>query len=448
MRVIQKTLIVFMLFWLIAGSGLGIFLFYRHSYAFYFFLPVVLFGAIGVIPSSFGLLCLKLGTWKARMGLLVGYAIVLGLLWQAPIWYRNANEAPEDRGPYLLYQGDPMTTMTVAWIAEKETAGVVRYREQGGQDWQEVRQEESTHFPKVALTGLQPDTRYEYSVPALGDAVYPFVTAPKQQKDFSFALYGDNRPFSGITFHQRVVGAVLRADADYDFRFVINTGDLVENPGAGYGWQWNLFFKQITPLAATRPYLIGLGNHEARRTSDFYDQYFDFGSGTHWYSMDYSGVHFVFLSTQDDISEDSPQYAWLVEDLKKRPADTRFTIAALHKPLITYDPRESYQNTDLRGILAPVFERHGVNAVFVGHVHSYEHHYINGFDHVVSGGGGVLLWLKPTVGPETIKTETVFHFCAIRVEGERMTVKVIRADDSVLDSFEILSKPLPEQGGE
>ncbi|MCK5862892.1 MAG: hypothetical protein KAH38_10425, partial [Candidatus Hydrogenedentes bacterium] len=78
--------------------------------------------------------------------------------------------------------------------------------------------------------------------------------------------------------------------------------------------------------------------------------------------------------------------------------------------------------------------------VFAGHVHAYERHRLMGFDHVITGGGGVLLWSKPVRGPETIKTETCWHFCAVDVRGGTFSVRVVREDGSLLDQFEIFSR--------
>jgi hypothetical protein len=73
-------------------------------------------------------------------------------------------------------------------------------------------------------------------------------------------------------------------------------------------------------------------------------------------------------------------------------------------------------------------------------VHAYEHHHLPSFEHVITGGGGVLLWAKPTPGPDTVKTETVWHFCAVEVKGKTMSVRALRTDGSVIDAFEVKSK--------
>lgn len=51
-----------------------------------------------------------------------------------------------------------------------------------------------------------------------------------------------------------------------------------------------------------------------------------------------------------------------------------------------------------------------------------------------------MLWNKPVSGPETVKTETCWHFCTVDVKGQTMRVQAIRTDGSLLDAFEIPSK--------
>jgi len=52
----------------------------------------------------------------------------------------------------------------------------------------------------------------------------------------------------------------------------------------------------------------------------------------------------------------------------------------------------------------------------------------------------VLLWAKPVPGPETIKTETCWHFCAVDIRNGEMNVRAIRNDGTLLDTFNITSQ--------
>ncbi len=441
---IKKAIVLFALLWgagwVCVGIVLGV-LGYRHiSYSIYFILPLATFGIVGIVPASLLLLLTHAKSWGARFGWILAYAIAIAAAIWVPATWRNYYESPRDGGPYLVFSGDPKTTMTVCWAAEEAVPGKVEYVKDGETSW--MRAEcAPAHYPKVRLEGLHPGTKYRYRVPMLGANEYHFQTAPAAPEDFSFVVYGDNRHAGFISYHRSVLKAIEREEpAHHGFRLILNSGDIVERSGTGHGWQWHSFLRDITPLASLRPYEVSLGNHEAGGSPKLYEEFFDYGTPDHWRVLDYAGVRLIALSTQDDLSAGSPQYEWLAHTLDTPPADTRFTIVTLHKPLLTYDPRERYNNPGLRGLLEPLFAAKNVDIVFAGHVHAYEHHHLPAFEHVITGGGGVMLWNKPVPGPETVKTETCWHFCTVDVQGKTMRVQAIRTDGSLLDAFEIPSR--------
>jgi hypothetical protein len=428
--------------WLIAGIVLGALAYRKISFPVYFVLPLAVFGGVGWIPASLILLLVKTKTHRWRLGWTAIYITVIGLLIGGVMAWRDHYETPRNAGPYLVNSADPKTTMTVCWSAETEAPGQVDYTLEGASDWKTASCA-ATHYPKVRLEGLETGTAYRYRVPALGADEHVFRTAPAAPEDFSFAVYGDSHAGS-ISFHRSVLRAIEREEPSHDgFSLLFNPGDLVDKSGKGYGWQWHTLLGDIAPLAASRPYEVSMGNHDPGGTPECYGQFFDYGTPTHWRVLDYSGVRFIVLSTQDNLNPDGPQYNWLVKTLDSPPADTRFTVVLLHKPLVTYDPREHDNALARRGVLEPLFHAKGVDLVFAGHVHAYEHHRLSGFDHVITGGGGKLLWTRPVFGPETVNAETCWHFCAVDVRGKTMTVRAFRTDGTLLDTFEISSKETP-----
>jgi hypothetical protein len=424
---------------LIAGAVLGVYM-YRHiNHPFYFLLPFVLLGGLGVVPSSLLLLLLRAKTWRARLATVAVYGVAIALAVGGPAAWRNYYETPRNGGPYLVWSDDPRTSLTVCWTAEQSAPGRIEYAPEASAEWKPAECP-ATHYPKVKIAGLQPGAKYRYRVPALGGQEHPFQTAPAVPEDFSFAVYGDNRHAGGFSWHSSVMREMVREDGREHFRLILNSGDIVERPGKGYGWQWATFLRDITPLAASRPYEVSLGNHESGGDPPPFEDYFDYGHKEHWRTLDYAGVRFITVSTQDDIKPGSAQYSWLEQALDQKPADNRFTVVTMHKPLLTRDPRGKYNDPVMRGELEPLFAAKGVDIVFAGHVHAYEHHHLPSFEHVITGGGGVLLWAKPTPGPDTVKTETVWHFCAVNVKGKTMSVRALRTDGSVIEAFEVQSK--------
>lgn len=108
-------------------------------------------------------------------------------------------------------------------------------------------------------------------------------------------------------------------------------------------------------------------------------------SGTEqYYSMNYGNVHLVSLDGQLSNADDDQRQAmadWLVADLSGNNRD--WTIVIFHHP--PYSKGENHNSDfeqreiDLREVFTPIFEDHGVDAVYGGHAHSYERsYYLNG----------------------------------------------------------------------
>jgi len=53
---------------------------------------------------------------------------------------------------------------------------------------------------------------------------------------------------------------------------------------------------------------------------------------------------------------------------------------------------EGYLETGMRERLAPLFEQYNVDAVFMGHHHSYERVIVNGITYIITAGGGASLY--------------------------------------------------------
>lgn len=437
MRLITKFWLGWLLLWWLIGVVAGVLLWVRFPFLLYFLVGFFVFSSIGMVPASYALLFIRFKRARARIVLTLVYLFAIAAAYYAGPVYRAAHEDPQNQGPYLTWSDDPRTTVTVSWTTKTPSASLVQYKMPGAPSFATASSEAPTPFHHVTLGELRPATTYEYTIPAIDAGPFTFRTAPTGPEDFSFVVYGDTRPWLGMTRHRKVVNAILKKDKETPFRFIINTGDIVENPGEGFGWQWYVFLKQITPLAKSRPYLISLGNHEARGSLDTVEQYFAYPNNQFWYSYDYAGVHFVSVSTQHTLAPGSEQHTWLEDDLKQYAAKSRFTILSLHKPFLTYDPRESYHGKDIRANLVPLLKKYRVPISFAGHVHAYEHLRLGDHHLVITGGGGVLLWAKPTVGPETVCTETTFHFCAVAVRGNTLHITAYRDDGSVIEAFEV-----------
>ncbi len=144
---------------------------------------------------------------------------------------------------------------TVVWIVETEQIGFHPVGEA-------AKLSPSLHAEKTELTGLQPNTRYEYEVAGIKGS---FKTPPTGAEPFQFVLYGDVRTRHDV--HRRVIAKIIETGVP---DLVLHSGDLVEN---GYDSSlWANFFDIERNLLRQTAFFPSLGNHE-RNSKDFYDYF-------------------------------------------------------------------------------------------------------------------------------------------------------------------------------
>ena len=121
-----------------------------------------------------------------------------------------------------------------------------------------------------------------------------------------------------------------------------------------------------------------------------------------WNAWD--GFEYPGWITKDDISADSAQVSWLVEDLKHCDARYKWVTQHWHMlnrgedgyfPVSTAieDPENPgaaiYPDGDnCWNVLRPIYEAYGVDAVNFGHSHVYERYYINGVNYIEAASIG------------------------------------------------------------
>src|SRR5262249_48207314 len=91
----------------------------------------------------------------------------------------------------------------------------------------------------------------------------------------------------------------------------------------------------------------------------------------------------------------------------------------------------------LRERLEPIFLQEHVNLVLNGHDHTYQHHFANGIHYVVTGGGGAPLYKVRLDTPFTKAAKSARHHCEFTVNGNRMSVRAVEPDGTVIEQFEI-----------
>ena len=207
------------------------------------------------------------------------------------------------------------------------------------------------------------------------------------------------------------------------------------------------------------PFYPSVGNHELYDGSCGYQGYADVyclpgnvpsGDEEEYYSFDWGNAHFVALDTNQDYSDGSPQYNWLVNDLQTSTQPWEFVL--FHHPV--YSSGYHGHTSEVPTHLVSVFEIYGVDVVFSGHDHHYERTcpilegvcttpQDGGVVYYVTGGGGAPLY--PPLGDWfTVCSAMRNHFLEVEVNSCRLRLDAIGTDGSVFDTYEIDHCPVNE----
>lgn len=302
------------------------------------------------------------------------------------------------REPYLQMMST--NSVNVRWQSEHEYSAVLRY---GVRPFHlnKVQNETSVDVKhEIRLTGLKANTKYFYSLGDGNKEVYSgknfwFKTAPlvttNKPENVRFWVTGDqgypniiqnqvrDAMFTWVKKNPRPNKAAPKLD------LWLTTGDNAYRSGTNQQFQKG-FFEPYKNILRNTPVWPVYGNHDARRRA-FFD-IFTFPTNAesggvasdteHYYSFDYSNIHFVMLDTQDsDHDIDGEMLKWLKTDLQK--TKQQWLIAFFHHPPYTKGSHDSDDQWDSAGRLTsvrenilPLLEKSGVDLVFSGHSHMYE----------------------------------------------------------------------------
>ncbi len=312
---------------------------------------------------------------------------------------------------------------------------------------------------KVTLDNLTEDTPYFYRIESISadnevinSGGLTFRTAPLPGQPISFAVVGDTeaRPF----VNDRIAKLIWEERPD----FVMLVGDLTDGGQANHRWQWtHEYFLGMTQLASRIPVLPAPGNGEGDRV--WYDHYHHLpDDALPYYSYRHGDAEFFMLDTNMSHREEKDpafrrqQREWLDDALAKSDATWKF--AGHHHPTYSSDEndygdtmREPSENGDLRvrNDFVDIYEKHGVDVVFFGHLHSYERthgvhsHRVDNEHGVVyvqtGGGGGNHERSSPTRNWFTRKVFSDYHYTMVHIDGRTLTVTVTDAEGRMRDQF-------------
>ncbi|MCE9561350.1 MAG: metallophosphoesterase family protein [Planctomycetes bacterium] len=350
--------------------------------------------------------------------------------------------------PYL--QHATQTGMTVMWETSVAGPSVVEYGTEGKLTEKATGPAATIH--EIKLEKLLPATNYAYRVtttPPDGDPIVgpllTFQTAVGPDDAYSFVLVGDTQRNPIIT------GKVAQKMFLRRPSFAIHLGDVVDSGPTDKQWIEDLFgpCRELFGHVAVFPCI---GNHE--RNHPNYYKYFSLPAPEYHYKFTYGNAEFFVVDTNKKITPESDQYKWLDSELGRSIATWKFCYH--HHPSRSSD-EDDYGDTwkgkpsklgDANPIaLMPLYDKHGVDVVFNGHVHAYERTWPiragkvdrgKGTVYITSGGGGGKLegfsphptWFKAMV-------RTDFHYCYVAIQGKKLSLKAFDHEDRLFDFVDI-----------
>jgi hypothetical protein len=376
-----------------------------------------------------------------RLAAILGVALA-GLLLRA---VAPASGPTLTRGPYLQLLGTD--SVTIVWNTSAAAGCAVAVRALDGAE-RTVGGGRGA-VCAIAVAGLVPGTAYAYT--PLADGV-PLRTESVFQTDgparpFTFLVVGDSGS-GGV--HQYAVAAAM---ASTPAAFVLHTGDMVYRNGEAENFDRAVF----TPYRDLLRRLVlwpCVGNHDIRTAGGapwraaFVTPANNPAGSEHYYSFDFGNAHVVVLDSNASTSAGSPQHTFLDADLVASAA--RWKFVAFHHTI--YSSGRHGSNARIQSDLVPLFDRHGVDVVLMGHDHHYERtHPLRsgrvvepgaGTVYVTTGGGGKSI--RP-VGSSafTAYAESAFHFTRVAIDGDRLLLQMVRDDGAVRDAM-TLAKGTPQ----
>ncbi len=253
-----------------------------------------------------------------------------------------------------------------------------------------------TYVYSVTLINLKPNTNYYYSCGSDSDGfskVSSFTTAPVfgSAKKLVFGVWSDTQDNEFNTQFEKT-DTIVKQLLKYPIQFTVHTGDIVNNGSMVSSWFG--FFHTTEPINSKAPLMAVTGNHDVDNNMNdsgyqkpfpiFYD-FLNLPANKTDYSFNYGNTHFVAISsghakgveeagnTNWRYARESPEYAWLENDLKKARNDKHITwiILFMHHPLYSFgwSHVQGWQDR-----ITPLVDKYNVDLCLAGHRHVYERH--------------------------------------------------------------------------
>jgi hypothetical protein len=381
----------------------------------------------------------------------LGRSLVSTFAHAALLWLTSALEASPaaavtlTRGPFL--QQVTTRSALVVWRTDVAADCGLTLRPVGGTAT--VLTGPSGSLCTFQLTGLEPGTQYSYVplanvAPLAGQSTF---RTDDPNRPFSFLVIGDSG--TGGTKQVVLAARMLATPAD----LIVHAGDMVYEDGAAQDFDPK-YFRPYRELLRRLVLWPSLGNHDVHTSNGapwraaFSTPANNPAGSENYYSFDAGNAHFVVLNSNASLAPGSAQYLFLDQDLTASTALWKFVV--FHHSI--YSSGVHGSATGIRDNLLPLFDRHGVDMVFMAHDHHYERTLPlraglvtepgAGTVYVTTGGGGQLIRSVGT-SPFTAYVESAFHFTRVAIDGGGLLLQMVRDDGAVRDWMTLQKGSLP-----
>ena len=260
------------------------------------------------------------------------------------------------------------------------------------------------------------------------DFIQKLDALSKIKGSFTFAAIGDTR--SGGDDYRVLVQRIMEYRPD----FVVNTGDMVNFTNKTH---WAKFSEESKAISV--PYFLTVGNHDVHdeKSEELYKEQVDLPGNKLYYSFTVSDSLFIFLDSNipgQDRKITGEQYKWLEQVLLTSSHTHKFVF--VHHPLYPEKGIGWHYGGSLdkhpkeRDRLQTLFVKYKVTMVFTGHEHIYLRKKVDGVTHIITGGGGALLYADEAEGG-------FYHFILLTVDENQVKGEVIDIKGNVKDTFQL-----------
>ncbi|WP_372637437.1 metallophosphoesterase [Fodinibius sp.] len=358
--------------------------------------------------------------------------------------------------PYLQFA--TQTEISILWETNDPATSTVRYGK-ARYDSEEAVLDQQQHDGslkkrhELTLRPLEPETNYFYRVVSItegGDTletdILPFKTAVEDTTPFAFTVFSDSQ--SNPEIWKKITNQALGERPN----FALHAGDQV---GLGYRKEeWiEHFFAPSHNFMKQVPLFTIPGNHE--HDAAYYYDYFKNPPPEHYYRFKYGNAEFFVIDTNQYQEPGTRMYHWLEHALAS--SDATWKIMVQHHPPYTSEEndygdtrheRSTHGDAEAK-LLVPLYEKHGVDLVFYGHIHMYERTWPiledkpveqNGVRYInVGGAGGSLEQAAPTRTWFSKKMKSTYHFASVAINGQQLQYQAIDEQGNVFDQFGLTS---------